>query len=113
CMGQPDRQGSFYDTGPPRLILRVALHLRLMYYPRQSIEGAGMARQFSYTAVFEPAEEGGFVVTFPASPGLATQGETLDEASAMAEDCLRVYLESLAIDGEPSPYESPELPPIR
>lgn len=62
-----------------------------------------MARQFSYTALFEPAEEGGFVVTFPAIPGLATQGETLDEASAMAEDCLRAYLGSLAIDGEPAP----------
>ena len=72
-----------------------------------------MARRFSYTAVFEPAEEGGFVVTFPAIPGLATQGETLDEAGAMAEDCLRAYLESLAIDGEPAPYEAPDLPPIR
>ncbi len=72
-----------------------------------------MPRDFSYTAVFEPAEEGGFVVTFPAIPGLATQGETLDEATAMAEDCLRAYLESLAIDGEPPPYEAPELPPMR
>ena len=69
-----------------------------------------MARQFSYTAVFEPAEEGGFVVTVPAIPGLATQGETLDEASAMARDCLLAYLESLAMDGEPAPYEAPELP---
>jgi antitoxin HicB len=70
----------------------------------QSIEAAGMARQFSYTAVFEPAEEGGFVVTFPAIPGLATQGETLDEAGVMAEDCLRAYLESLAMDGATVPY---------
>ena len=39
-----------------------------------------MANQFRYTAVFEPAEEGGYIVTFPAIPGLATQGETMDEA---------------------------------
>jgi antitoxin HicB len=89
------------------------LDWRMMYRAHQSIEDAEMTRQFSYTAVFEPAEEGGFVVTFPAIPGLATHGETLDEAGAMAEDCLRVYLESLAIDGEPAPYEAPELPPIR
>jgi predicted RNase H-like HicB family nuclease len=44
---------------------------------------------------------------------LATQGETLDDATAMAEDCLRAYLQSLAIDGEPPPYEAPELPPMR
>jgi antitoxin HicB len=59
-----------------------------------------MIRQFGYAAMFEPAEEGGFVVTFPAIPGLATQGETLNEASAMAEDCLGAYLESLAMDAE-------------
>ena len=72
-----------------------------------------MPIDLSYTAVFEPAEQGGFVVTFPAIPGLATQGETLDEATAMAEDCLRAYLELLAIDGEPPPYEVPELSPMR
>ena len=42
-----------------------------------------MANEFRYTAVFEPAEEGGYIVTFPAIPGLATQGETMDEARAM------------------------------
>ena len=72
-----------------------------------------MSHDVSYTAVFEPAEEGGYVVTFPAIPGLATQGETLDEATAMAADCLRAYLESLALDGEAPPYEAPELPPMR
>jgi predicted RNase H-like HicB family nuclease len=61
-----------------------------------------MARHFSYTAVFEPAEEGGFVVTFPAIPGLVTQGETLDEATTMAEDCRQAYLKSQMIDGEPA-----------
>lgn len=59
--------------------------------------------QFTFTAVFEPAEEGGYVVTFPAISNLATQGETLDEARTMAEDCLRCYLEGLAEDGSPLP----------
>jgi predicted RNase H-like HicB family nuclease len=69
-----------------------------------------MIQEASYTAVFEAAEEGGFVVTFPAIPGLATQGETLEEAKRMASDCLRAYLESLALDGEAPPYEAPERP---
>ena len=76
---------------------------------KRTEDGTHMQRDLSDTAVFEPAEEGGFVVTFPAIPGLATQGETLDEASAMAENCLRAHLESLAIDGEPPPYEAPAL----
>ena len=69
-----------------------------------------MGKQVRYTAVFEPAEEGGYIVTFPAIPDLATQGETLDEARAMAADCLLAYLESLRRDGEPLPYEAPEGP---
>ena len=45
-----------------------------------------------FTALFEPAEEGGYEVTFPAIPDLATQGETLEEAREMAQDALRCYL---------------------
>src|SRR3954454_7241707 len=47
--------------------------------------------EYTYAAVFEPAEEGGFVVSFPAFPGLMTQGETLDEARAMAVELLKGY----------------------
>lgn len=58
----------------------------------------------TFTALIEPdLEEGGYVVTFPAIPNLATQGETLDEAREMAEDCLRGYLEVLRETGRPLP----------
>ena len=49
--------------------------------------------EYSFTAMFERAEEGGVVVTFPAIPGLVTEGDTLEEARAMAVDCLQGYLE--------------------
>jgi antitoxin HicB len=54
-----------------------------------------------FTVLFEPAEEGGYVVTCPALPGLVTEGDTLAEARAMAEDAIRAYLESLRRDGLP------------
>ena len=58
----------------------------------------------TFTAVIEPDEEdGGHVVTFPAIPNLATQGETLAEARLMAEDCLRGCLEVLRETGRPMP----------
>ena len=60
-------------------------------------------KHLTFTAVFEPAEEGGYVVTFPAIPDLASQGETLDEARTISEDCLRCYLGGLAADGRPLP----------
>jgi len=59
--------------------------------------------EHTYTAVFEPAEEGGYVVSFPAIPGIATQGETLEEARDMAADLLRGYLEILRENGRPLP----------
>jgi predicted RNase H-like HicB family nuclease len=31
-------------------------------------------KEFTFTVVYEPAAEGGYVVTFPAIPELATQG---------------------------------------
>ena len=59
-----------------------------------------------FTALFEPAEDGGYVVTFPI-PDLATQGETPEEAREMARDALRCYLEALQKDGEALPTDKP------
>jgi predicted RNase H-like HicB family nuclease len=50
---------------------------------------------YCYTVQFEPADEGGYIVKVPALNGIATQGETLEEARAMAEDLIRGYLQSL------------------
>lgn len=38
---------------------------------------------YEHTVIFEPAEEGGYVVTVPALPGLHTEGETFEEAHAV------------------------------
>ena len=53
--------------------------------------------EYRYTVVFEPAEEGGYVVTVPALGGLTTQGETLAEARAMAKEAILGYLEAVAV----------------
>ena len=63
--------------------------------------------EYSYTVLFEPAAEGGFVATCPALPGLVTEGDTLDEARAMARDAIRAYLESLHKDHLPIPADAP------
>ena len=68
------------------------------------IEGETMA-EYSYTVLFEPAEEGGYTVTCPALPGLVTEGDTLEEARAMAGDAIRGYIESLRKDHLPIPSD--------
>jgi antitoxin HicB len=47
-------------------------------------------------------------VTCPSLPGLVTEGDTLDEARAMAADAICGYIESLAKAGLPIPLEDPE-----
>jgi antitoxin HicB len=68
--------------------------------------------EYTYTAVFEPAGEGGFVVSFPAFPGIVTQGETLEEARAMAADVLAGYLELMRERGRflPASDANPSAP---
>ena len=53
------------------------------------------AGRLIYAVVFEPAEEGGYVVTVPALPGCITPGDTFAEARAMAEDAILGYIEAL------------------
>jgi predicted RNase H-like HicB family nuclease len=59
--------------------------------------------EFRYTVLFEPAEEGGYIVTCPALPGLVTEGDTYEEARERAVEAIEAYLESLQIDGLPFP----------
>jgi predicted RNase H-like HicB family nuclease len=63
--------------------------------------------EYAYTVLFEPAAEGGYVVTCPALPGLVTEGDTLEEARRMAQDAIRGYVESLRDDGQPIPDDVP------
>ena len=59
-----------------------------------------------YTILLHPDEEqGGYTVTVPALPGCITEGDTIEEAIAMAKEAIQLYIESLIDDGEPVPEE--------
>jgi len=83
--------------------LEMARHAHALRKRTSRKEGTGS--EYSFTVYFEPAIEGGYVVTCPALPGLVTEGDTLAEARAMARDAIRAYIESLLKDGEPIPAE--------
>jgi antitoxin HicB len=55
--------------------------------------------EMRYPARFEPADEGGFVVTFRDIPEAITQGDDLEEARSMAADALLTALE-FYVEGE-------------
>jgi len=104
CCSYGDRaeRSTGYPTVPPRR----KLPLRGILFGMNRREFV-TAHQYRYAVLFEPAEEGGYVVTYPSLPGLVTEGDTL-EARAMAADAIRGYLEALAKDGLPIPPEDPQ-----
>jgi len=53
--------------------------------------------------VFAPQPEGGFTVTSPALPELVTEGDTLAEAFAHAQDALAAVVELYADEARPLP----------
>lgn len=62
----------------------------------------GMAKQtkwrgkiLKYTAIFEPAEEGGYTVFVPALPGCFSEGDTFEEANANIREAIELYLEDV------------------
>ena len=59
-----------------------------------------------YTVILVPEAEGGYSVEVPALRGCYTQGETREEAIAMAREAIQLYLESCRAHGEACPEES-------
>jgi antitoxin HicB len=65
-----------------------------------------MAQSYGFSIILEPLEGGGFTVLVPALPEVVTEGDTEEEALAMAEDAIRLVLEDRAARGEPIPTAS-------
>jgi antitoxin HicB len=67
--------------------------------------GVSMSER-EYTIILQPdADEGGYTITVPALPGLVTEGDTLEEAIAMARDAIACHLAALKASGRPIPEE--------
>ena len=58
-----------------------------------------------YTAIFEPAEEGGYTVSVPALPGCISEGDTFEEATKMIKDAIKGYLQVLKEEKQEIPQE--------
>ena len=62
-----------------------------------------------YTAIFEPAKEGGYLVSVPVVPGCVTQGSTFEEAELMIKDALEGCLAVLKKEGQDIPVETKDV----
>ncbi|MGI8726667.1 MAG: type II toxin-antitoxin system HicB family antitoxin [Solirubrobacterales bacterium] len=62
-----------------------------------------MSKPANVEVVFEPQPEGGFTVYSPDLPGMVTQGETMEEATASAQEAIALYVESMRDRGKDVP----------
>lgn len=60
-----------------------------------------------YTVVLVPGKVAAYVAYVPAIPGCVTQGDSLEDAIAMAQDAAEALLADMAEDGEELPIEVP------
>ena len=60
-------------------------------------------KNLKYSAIFEPAIEGGYNVSFPQFPGCVTFGQTFEEAKIKAHEILELWLKELVCKGEKIP----------
>jgi antitoxin HicB len=62
-----------------------------------------MANEREVEVIFEPQSEGGFTVYSPDLPGMVTEGDTLEEATANAQEAIELYVESMRERGKQVP----------
>jgi predicted RNase H-like HicB family nuclease len=48
--------------------------------------------------VLEPSDDGGYTVYVPSLPGCISEGDTLEEALAIIQDAIELYLEPVEYD---------------
>ena len=60
----------------------------------------------NYIGLIHKDADSPFGVSFPDFPGVVTAGTTLNDARAMAEECLTFHIDGLVEDGEAIPEPS-------
>jgi antitoxin HicB len=64
--------------------------------------------KIEYPAIFDPADEGGYTITFPDFPEAISEGDTLEEANYKATEVLDLTLKSRMEDNERIPLPHAE-----
>ena len=59
-------------------------------------------KNIDITAIYEPADEGGFIAYVEEIPGINSQGETLDEAKENLADAINFYFEEIRLNTSPT-----------
>jgi antitoxin HicB len=62
-------------------------------------------KEYRYTIIIEPCEEGGYFAMCPAFPGCHVQGETYEETISEMRNAIKAFIEDYIADNEPLPED--------
>ena len=65
-----------------------------------------MAKEYNFTVIVEPCEEGGYYGECPSLPGCHVQGETYEETLKELRAAVQAMIEELQGSGEEIPQDS-------
>ncbi len=63
-------------------------------------------KEFYFTIIIEPCEEGGYYAECPSLPGCHVQGETYEETLHEMKNAISCFLEDYQKDGETIPHDA-------
>jgi antitoxin HicB len=92
---------------PPGSVRTDVLHPPDILESRLQSPREPIMENLNYTIVLEPSEAGGYTVTVPALPPVVTEGDTYEEAIAMAKEAIGLYLQTLRANGREISIEEP------
>ena len=84
-----------------------------MWGEEKELEGTVVENTRHFTVEIEPDEDGAFIATVPALPGVVEQGETSEEALERVANAIVFTLESMIERGEELPPSDPPTREVR
>jgi predicted RNase H-like HicB family nuclease len=65
----------------------------------------GEKKEYRFTVIIEPCEEGGYFAMCPAFPGCHVEGDTYEETLAEMKLAIDAFIEDYIVEGEPIPND--------
>lgn len=72
-------------------------------YEQRGGQGMDEKKEYRFTIIIEPCEEGGYFALCPAFPGCHVEGETYEETLNEMRAAIDAFIEDYKAEGEPIP----------
>jgi len=70
-------------------------------------------REYRFTVIIEPCEEGGYVASCPAFPGCHVEGDSYEETISEMRSAINAFIEDYEEEGDPIPDDDVTVTTLR